>query len=92
MKINLILGCLLLVALTLLQYYRINAKQVTEKAINYQRNNELLLKQIRRVYEDKIKLQQQNAELEKAAKADERQFDWFYNIEHTAVIKQLRGH
>lgn len=91
MKINVILGLALAAAILFLQYYRVTAEQETAKARNYQQNNELLVKRIRGIYAEKIKLQQQNAELEQAAKEDKSYFDWNADIEHTAVIRQLRG-
>ena len=72
-------------------YYRQKAASETLKAENYRQNNDLLLKQIRRVYEEKIKLQHENEILENMAKEESAEFDWYRDISNSAVIKRLQG-
>ena len=74
-----------------LQYYRVTAKLEADKAENYQQNNKLLLNKIRRVYAEKIILQQENKKLEEAAKMDNNNFDWDADISHSSVIKCLQA-
>lgn len=53
-----------------------------------QANNELLIKNIRRSYNDKMEISRKYEELEKMAKSDSY-FDWNHDISHTDVVKFL---
>lgn len=74
-----------------IRYYQVQATFAAEKADNYQRNNTLLLGQLRRVYAEKIRLSEENEVLENAAKADKEKFDWYIDISNSAVIRRLQG-
>jgi hypothetical protein len=74
-----------------LKYYQAKAETEALKADNYRRNNAALLNQLRRVYEEKIRLQRENGILENAAKEETEVFDWYRDISGTAVIKCLQG-
>ena len=73
------------------RYYQIKADAEAEKADNYRKNNALLLNQIRRVYEEKVRLQRENEVLEELAKEENEVFDWHRDISNSAVIKRLQG-
>lgn len=61
---------------------KIENKQLKEDNKNY-------LKQLERVYNDKVALNRKYKELEQSAKAD-KNFNWFRDISNSDVIKQLQ--
>jgi hypothetical protein len=91
MKQGIILLIIFLGLIAGIRYYQMQAEVAAEKADNYQRNNALLLGQLRRVYAEKIRLSEENEILETMAKADEEKFDWYVDISNSAVIKRLQG-
>lgn len=74
-----------------IRYYQVKADNEACKADNYRKNNTLLLNQLRRVYEEKIRLLRENEVLEELAKEENEVFDWNRNISNSAVIKRLQG-
>jgi len=56
----------------------------------YRQNNEVLISNIRRIYDEKEKLIKENESLSTAAEVDKAVFDWHADISRSAVIKRLR--
>lgn len=88
MKLNIILFgiCIFLVHVITLYQNLINQKKVLIQ--NFQQNQNILTQKIKDIYNDKVKLEQENRELTKAAKNDS--FNWYQDISNTNVIKQLQ--
>ncbi len=80
----------LLAVMALALYYHAEAERARELGAVYQGNNQVLINKIRKVYDDKVALDKRNAELEQAA-AEDKAFDWHYNIAHSPVIKRLQA-
>lgn len=72
------------------RYYRQEMIANKEKAELYRQNTDTLLAKIRKIYDEKILLEQQNKDLHEAAKKDQAYFDWHRDISQSNVIKQLR--
>jgi hypothetical protein len=53
-------------------------------------NNQLLIKKIREVYNDKVETDRKIQELRDEAKKDKSSFDWNYDISNSPVIKRLQ--
>ena len=53
-------------------------------------NNQLLIKKIKEVYNDKVETDRKIQELRDEAKKDKSSFDWNYNIANSPVIKRLQ--
>lgn len=88
MKLNIILlfVCALLFYM-IIQYQSLITQK--EHQIKIQQNNQTLLtQQIRKIYNEKIILEQENEELVKASKNDS--FNWYQDISNTRVIKRLQ--
>lgn len=56
----------------------------------YRQNNEVLIKNIRRIYDEKEKLIKENENLSLAAEEDKEVFNWHADISNSAVIRRLR--
>ena len=91
MKQGVILFIIFILLVIGVRYYQIKADAEAEKADNYRKSNTLLLNQLRRVYEEKIRLQRENEILEELAKEENEVFDWNRDISNSAVIKQLQS-
>ena len=88
MKLNIILlfVCALLFYM-IIQYQSLIIQK--EHQIKIQQNNQTLLtQQIRKIYNEKIILEQENEELVKTSKNDS--FNWYQDISNTRVIKRLQ--
>ena len=88
MRLNIILlfVCVLLIYM-IIQYKAIISQK--DHQIKIQQNNQTLLtQQIRKIYNEKIILEQENEELVKASKLDS--FNWYQDISNTSVIKRLQ--
>jgi len=72
-------------------YYRQTATSLREQKETYRQTSELLLTKIRNIYDEKIKLEQQNQKLEEEALKDKENFDWNADISDTYVIRSLRS-
>ena len=86
----LLIGIFIFGLFFLMLYYRSIAEKNKYQAENYRQNIHVLIFQLRKVYDDKIKLEQQNTLLESAALEDKNVFDWRADISHSAVIKRLQ--
>ena len=53
-------------------------------------NNQLLIKKIKEVYNDKVETDRKIQELRDEAEKDKSSFDWNYNIANSPVIKRLQ--
>jgi hypothetical protein len=72
-------------------YYHERANSYCELWKSTQANNEFLINQRRKDYENTIQISQRNRELEEEAKKDKSYFDWSADISNTAVIKRLQA-
>lgn len=72
-------------------WYKDKARHFEELYTNSQANNELLIKHIRKVYDDKLQTEKRNRELEQAALQDKAVFDWYSDISNSSVVKQLQA-
>lgn len=89
---NMKILCFLVISLGLAAiYYRAQAESLNRKSLFYQHNQNMLLTKIRRIYEEKEKLEQTNAELERLAQQEQESFNWYQDISNTLVIKQLQN-
>jgi hypothetical protein len=70
--------------------YQDNLYQKEQKAI-YSSNNQLLIKKIKEVYNDKMETDRKIKELRDEAKKDKSSFDWNYNIANSPVIRKLQA-
>lgn len=70
--------------------YQDNLYQKEQKAI-YSSNNQLLIKKIKEVYNDKMETDRKIQELRDEAKKDKSSFDWNYNIANSPVIRKLQA-
>lgn len=86
----LLLSLLIVGLLFSMLYYRRDAEKNRLKAEDYRQNINVLVSQLRKVYDDKIKLEQQARALEAAAFEDKNVFDWSADISNSAVIKRLQ--
>lgn len=91
MKHVLLLLALLISSLLWGNHYRQTAADLCEQKETYRQNTELLLTKIRNIYDEKIKLEQQNKALEQEAFKDNGYFDWHADISNTHVIRSLRS-
>jgi len=71
-------------------YYRQEMLNNRQKADLYQQNNHALINKIRKVYDEKILLEQQNKDLQASAEQDKNYFDWHRDISQSHVIRRLR--
>ena len=70
--------------------YNDNIYQKQQKAV-YNANNQLLIKKIREVYDDKVETDRTNRELREAIARDKASgFDWSQNIGNTAPVVALK--
>lgn len=70
--------------------YNDNLYQKEQKAI-YSSNNQLLIKKIREVYNDKMETDRTNRELRETIARDQASgFDWHQNIGNTAPVMALK--
>jgi hypothetical protein len=88
MKTNLFLLTVIILLLFVIKYFHISLINEKEKKLNYKHNQDILLEQIRSVYNDKIKLEAQNETLKNLSKKDG--FDWYQDISTTHVIRELQ--
>lgn len=84
------LGCSVVFGF-LAYYYHARAESYCELWKNSEANNNLLIKQRKKDYADKLAISERNKELEKAATKDKAYFDWNADISNTAVIKRLQA-
>ena len=88
MKLNIILFFICAFLIYVITQYQ---ELITQKEhqIKIQQNNQTLLtQQIRKIYNEKIILEQENEELVKTSKTDS--FNWYQDISNTNVIKRLQ--
>ena len=88
MKLNLIFITIILVLLFFLKTTTITLKQEKDKILFYQKNQTRLENQIRRIYDEKLKIETENQELKKISSKDT--FNWHQDISNTLVIKRLQ--
>ena len=88
--VSLSLGIIFLLLFVGIYYYRTEAHRQSLLVKTYKNNTEILLAHLRRIYDEKIKLEQQKYVLETAAKQDKDIFDWNIDISHTHVIRSLQ--
>ncbi|MBR2273350.1 MAG: hypothetical protein IJ864_00730 [Alphaproteobacteria bacterium] len=84
------LGTIFLLLFGGIYYYRTEAHRQSLLLETYKNNTEILLSRLRRIYDEKIKLEQQKYVLEAAAKNDKNMFDWNIDISRTHVIRRLQ--
>ena len=85
----LFLACFFCV-LAIYYLYNDNLYQKEQKAI-YSSNNQLLIKKIREVYNDKVETDRTNEELRQAIARDKTSsFNWHQDISNTAPIRTLK--
>ncbi len=77
---------ILLILIIIKQYEKIN--NINQQITLYQKKEDILIKQIKEIYNEKILLEEQTEKLQKASKKD--YFDWNRDISNTHVIKQLQ--
>lgn len=83
------LGCSVVFGL-LAYYYHARATSYCELWKKSQANNDFLIKQRKKDYEDTLAISERNKELEKAA-AKDKAFDWGFYIGDSPVIKRLQA-
>ena len=88
MKTNLFLLTVVILLLFVIKCFHISLINEKEKNLNYKHNQNILLEQIRSVYNDKIKLEAQNETFKNLSKKDG--FDWYQDISTTHVIRELQ--
>lgn len=91
MKLNLVLIITLATVLIILQYYHYELNNTKQKINIYQKNQNQLIANIRRIYHEKTILQQEKIALEELALKDKSLFDWHIDISNTSVIKRLQA-
>lgn len=84
------LGCSVVLGV-LAYYYHARATSYCEMWKKSQANNDFLIKQRKKDYENTLAISERNKELEKAAAKDKTFFDWNANISNSAVIKRLQA-
>jgi hypothetical protein len=85
----LFLACFFCV-LAIYYLYNDNLYQKEQKAI-YSSNNQLLIKKIREVYNDKVETDRTNEELRQTIAGDKTSgFNWYQDISNTAPIISLK--
>ena len=73
-------------------WYQEELERVSGLYSTSQANNNLLIKKVKDIYNDKRETERQNALLEQAAeKEDKTHFDWHADIANSSVIKQLQA-
>lgn len=70
-------------------YYHDRASSYCELWKNSEANNDYLIKQRRKDYENTLQISERNKELEEEARKDN--FDWMADISNSAVIKRLQS-
>ena len=88
MKLNLIFITIILVLLFFLKTTTVTLKQEKDKILFYQKNQTRLENQIRRIYDEKLKIETENQALKKLSSKDT--FNWRQDISNTLVIKRLQ--
>ena len=88
MKLNLIFITIILVLLFFLKTTTITLKQEKDKILFYQKNQTRLENQIRRIYDEKLKIETKNQALKKLSSKDT--LNWHQDISNTLVIKRLQ--
>ena len=88
MKLNLILISVCLFLGCIITRYQTILKEKNTLIENYQRNQNILTKKIKDIYNEKNILLQQNQELSKASQKDS--FNWNEDISSSNVIKCLQ--
>jgi len=88
-QIILLTALFLLVGWFAVYNFKEAADQRRQKEV-YRQNNEVLITNIRRIYDEKEKLVKENENLSQAAEEDKAVFDWHADISRSAVIKRLR--
>ncbi len=83
------LGCSVVFGF-LAYYYHARATSYCEMWKKSQANNDFLIKQRKKDYEDTMAISERNKELEKAA-AKDKAFDWGFYIGDSPVIKRLQA-
>ena len=83
------LGCSVIFGF-LAYYYHARAESYCELWKNSEANNNLLIKQRKKDYADKLAISERNKELEKEA-AKDKAFDWGFYIGDSPVIKRLQA-
>lgn len=62
-----------------------------QKSANFNANNQLLLRKIDEVYNEKMETDKRIKELQEEAEKDRNVFDWYHPIADTNVIKRLQA-
>lgn len=83
------LGCSVVFGF-LAYYYHARATSYCELWKKSQANNDFLIKQRKKDYEDTLAISERNKELEKEA-AKDKSFDWGFYIGDSPVIKRLQA-
>lgn len=84
------LGCSVVFG-ALAYYYHARAESYCEMWKKSKANNDFLVNQRRKDYEDTLAISKRNKELEEEAIKDKSYFDWNARIDNTAVIKRLQA-
>jgi len=90
MKNLIIIGIIGICLIAAICFYRQEMLSYQKQAEIYHQNTNVLIARVRRIYEEKIKLQQDNQALEQATEQDKGYFNWYTDISRTEVIKRLR--
>lgn len=72
-------------------YYHNRANSYCELWKNSQANNDYLIKQRKKDYEDTLAISIKAKRLEEEAEKEKAYFDWSADISHSNVIKQLQS-
>lgn len=74
----------------LIVYYYQLAEERKRAMTEYQRDSNMLADRLKKIYQEKIELEEKNEILEKEAEKDRAVFDWYLDISNSAVVKRLR--
>lgn len=71
-------------------YYKDKSNTLEMKNNALSANNELLIRKVKKSYEDTLEISKRNAELEEMAKQDKDVFNWNTDISNSAIVQRLR--
>lgn len=83
-------ACAAVLAVAAFYYYTQN-KQARQALAVYQGNNQILINQLGKAYNDKLAVEKRHTELEQAAKGCSLGFDWGFDISTSPVILRLQS-
>lgn len=72
-------------------YYYVQNEQAQRTLAVYYGNNQVLINQVRKVYNDKLAVERRHEKLEQAAKKCSLGFNWGFNIRYSPVILRLQA-